>query len=85
MAARNASTLPSPPSATGMETTSASGTWRRRASRISWQISREDMVPLKESGMRIHFDMSFLLSGCAGRAEGPPRSGHGLTTLMGAP
>ena len=78
MAAKNASTLPSPPSATGMETTWA---WGQRANtsweRI-WQISWEEMLPLKESGIRITLFMQKLLFICLrkGNTAGAPAPGH---------
>ena len=40
---------------------SASGMCRSSARRMAWQISMEDMVPLKESGIRIHLDIGRLL------------------------
>ena len=51
---RNASTVPSPPSATGMAQISASGSCDRMASATIWQTSREESVPLKESGIRTY-------------------------------
>ncbi len=57
-AVRNASTLPSPPSATGRETISVSGKISRIALVSSPQTSREVIVPLKESGAKMIFFMA---------------------------
>ena len=56
-AARKASTVPSPPSATGMAQISASGSSRNISSDAMRQISAEDSVPLKESGISTYFAM----------------------------
>ena len=56
-AARKASTVPSPPSATGMAQISASGSSRNISSDAMRQMSSEDSVPLKESGISTYFAM----------------------------
>ena len=53
------STVPSPPSATGMVSTSQPGIWRLTVFSAIWQNSSADMVPLNESGMIIHFFILF--------------------------
>ena len=54
-AVRKASTLPSPPSATGMDRTSQPGNRASMRDFIMAQISAEDSVPLNESGISTAF------------------------------
>ena len=72
-AARKQSTLPSPPSATGMDTTWQSGKCSATLPPMISQIRAEDRVPLKESGIRTTFFIS--LPPDAKRL--PPRAGRG--------
>lgn len=55
MAVRKASTLPSPPSATGTDFTWQPGNTLPAAFAISSHTCREDRVPLKESGAKTIF------------------------------
>ena len=57
-AARKASTVPSPPSATGMERGCQSGASMATARAMISQARAEDRLPLKESGIRIQVGMA---------------------------
>ena len=57
-AVKKASALPSPPSATGSDTTCAWGSTRRIPASMDAQTWAEVMVPLKESGTSTNFFMA---------------------------